>query len=96
MNHIKNIKLDFRPSLWLHGDTGACNRYRLFRNVDLSRYQTPTDEHRYFDDNVDFFANGYSYFSCGWIHCWNASNYMGKDIVQKMKSIFSLLEKKMA
>lgn len=92
MDHIKRIKLDFRPSLWLQGDTGACNRYRLFRNVDFSKYKIPVDQHRFFEDNSDFFEYGYSYFSCGWIHCWNASNYMGKDISQKMKNIFLLLE----
>lgn len=92
MSHIENIKLDFRPSLWLHGDTGACNRYRLFRHVDFSKYETPSDEHRLFGNSKDIFEDGYSYFSCGWIHCWNASNYMGKDMHDKMRRIFLLLE----
>ena len=41
------------------------------------------------------FDNGYSYFSCGWVHCWNASNYMGKNIDKKMERIFCLLEEEL-
>ena len=95
MSHIRKTKLDFRPSLWLHGDTGACNRYRLFRNVDFTKYEMPSDKKILFDDDKDIFEYGYSYFSCGWIHCWNASNYMGKDIQLKMKRIFLLIEEKL-
>ncbi len=96
MEKIKNKKLDFRPSLHLHGDTGACNYYSLFKGIDFSKYELVEEEKICFDGYDDIFQFGYSYFRCGWIHCWNASNYMKKKSIDfKMNMIFSLLNNKL-
>lgn len=96
MDAVKNKKMDFRPSLHLHGDTGACNGPLLFKNVKWDDYMLVGDEKRCFDGYNDIFEYGYSYFSCGWIHCWNASNYMGKKNIDfKMNMIYEMLEEKL-
>lgn len=93
MDYLKNKNVDFRPSLRLRGDTGACNAYSVFKNVDFSQYNLVKEEKRLFEGETDIFSGGYSYFDCGWIHAWNASNYMGKDGVDlKMNKIFGILE----
>lgn len=95
MKEAAQKNLDFRPSLWLRGDTGACNAYSLFKGIDFARYELVSEEKRNFTQEGDIFDNGYSYFSCGWVHCWNASNYMGKNIDKKMERIFCLLEEEL-
>lgn len=45
--------VDFRPSLHLHGDTGACNYYRYFKGLDWSQYQIVKDVHCFLDDKDD-------------------------------------------
>ena len=39
MEKLLKKGVDFRPSLHLHGDTGACNYYRYFKGLDWSQYQ---------------------------------------------------------
>ena len=96
MDAIKDKKIDFRPSLHLHGDTGACNGPLLFKNIKWEDYILIGDEKRCFEGYDDIFEYGYSYFSCGWIHCWNASNYMGKKNIDfKMNMIYEMLENKL-
>lgn len=96
MDAVKNKKVDFRPSLHLHGDTGACNGPSLFKNVKWEDYMLVGDEKRCFDGYNDIFEYGYSYFTCGWIHCWNASNYMGKKNLDiKMNMIYCMLKEKL-
>lgn len=95
MDVLNKSNLDFRPSLWLHGDTGACNARKIFKNIDFSNYELIDEEHKKFGIGGDIIDNGYSYFSCGWIHSWNASNYMGKDMEYKMRMFFDVLEKKL-
>jgi hypothetical protein len=92
MDWVKGKKLDFRPSWHLHGDTGACNYYSLFKNVDFSFYKLAKTKHYSLDGCNDVFEHGYSRLDCGWIHCWNASNYMGKEnLDEKMQKIFTML-----
>ena len=96
MDAIKDKKIDFRPSLHLHGDTGACNGPLLFKNIKWEDYILIGDEKRCFEGYDDVFEYGYSYFTCGWIHCWNASNYMGKKNIDfKMNMIYEMLEEKL-
>lgn len=93
MDDIKGKTIDFRPSMRLHGDTGACNAYSIFKNIDFSKYNLVKDEHKCFDGETDIFEGGYSYFDCGWIHCWNASNYMNKPhLGDKMQKIYKMLD----
>ena len=92
MDYLKYKKVDFRPSIRLRGDTGASNAHSLFKGVDFSKYSLAHDEHKFFEGD-DIFDYGYSYFDSGWIHCWNASNYMGKEnLNKKMKLIFQMLD----
>ena len=93
MKEAAQKNLDFRPSLWLRGDTGACNAYSLFKGIDFVRYELVSEEKRNFTQEGDIFDNGYSYFSCGWVHCWNASNYMGKNIDKKWRECSAFLKK---
>ena len=96
MDAIKNKKIDFRPSLHLHGDTGACNGLVLFKNIKWDDYMLMEEEKLCFEGCDDIFEYGYSYFTCGWVHCWNASNYMGKkNLEAKMNMIYGMLEKKL-
>ena len=96
MDFLKGKKVDFRPSIRLRGDTGASNAPTLFKDVDFSNYILVSDEKRCFEGHDDVFEWGYSFFDCGWIHCWNASNYMGKKKVSvKMQMIFHILEDKL-
>ena len=44
MDAIKNKKIDFRPSLHLHGDTGACNGLVLFKNIKWDDYMLMEEE----------------------------------------------------
>ena len=43
----------------------------------------------------DIFRNGYSLMDDCWLHCWNASDYMGKGVDNKMNRIFAILEDKL-
>lgn len=96
MDYMKGKKVDFRPSLHLRGDTGASNALSLFKDVDFSQYMLVDDRHCCFDGHDDIFEWGYSYFDCGWIHCWNASNYMNKEHTsEKMDLIYQMLEEKL-
>lgn len=79
MIFIKGKQLDFRPSLHLRGDNRASNYRILFKGVDFSKYDFVGEEKICFNGYNDIFQYGYSYFHCGWIHCWNTSNYIGKD-----------------
>ena len=96
MDAVKNKKVDFRPSLHLHGDTGACNGPLLFKNIKWDNYMLVGEEKRCFEGYDDIFEYGYAYFTCGWIHCWNASNYMGKKNIDiKMNMIYGMLDDKL-
>lgn len=93
MDYIMDKVLDFRPSIHLQGDTGACNAYSIFKNIDFSKFTLVKDEQRCFEGETDIFEGGYSYFDCGWIHCWNASNYMKKTMLEnKMQRIYKMLD----
>ena len=51
------------------------------------------DVHCLIDDtDEDIFRNGYSLMDDYWIHCWNASDYMGKGVDNKMARIYDMLE----
>lgn len=96
MDYLLVHKVDFRPSLHLRGDTGACNGPLLFNRIKWKNFKLVNDDKRYFEGETDFFEGGYSYFDCGWVHCWNASNYMNKkNILCKMCKIFNLIEDKL-
>lgn len=96
MNRLLKHGVDFRPSLHLHGDTGACNYYRYFKGLDWSQYQIVKDVHCFLDDkDDDIFRNGYSMMDNRWLHCWNASDYMGKGVDNKMRKIYEMLEEKL-
>lgn len=93
MDVILRHDVDFRPSLHLHGDTGACNYYHFFKNVDWNKCRLVKDVHCLIDDtDEDIFRNGYSLMDDCWIHCWNASDYMGKGVDNKMARIYDMLE----
>jgi len=97
MDSIRDKALDFRPSFRLRGDTGACNAYSVFKDIDFSKYALVHEQKIYFEGEDDLFSGGYSYFDCGWIHAWNVSNYMGKkDMSKKMNEIFLMLEEKIS
>lgn len=96
MDVIKKKGVDFRPSLHLHGDTGACNYYHFFKGMDWSKYRLVKDVHCFLDDtDDDIFRNGYSMMDDRWLHCWNASDYMGKGVGGKMQKIYGILEEKL-
>ena len=96
MDLLKKKGVDFRPSLHLHGDTGACNYYRYFKGIDWNNYRLVSDKHIMLDDkDDDIFRNGYSLMDNCWLHCWNASDYMKKGVNNKMKRIYSMLEAKL-
>lgn len=91
MDYLKNKNLDFRPSIRLRGDTGANNGPLLFKNIDFSNYILIKERHICFDDSHDIEGYGYTYIDCGWIHCWNASNYFNKkNLGDKMKLIYAM------
>ena len=95
MEFLKKRGVDFRPSLHLHGDTGACNYYRYFKGLDWSKYRLVDDVHCMLDDtDDDIFRNGYSLMDGRWLHCWNASDYMGKGVDNKMKRIYEIVEER--
>lgn len=97
MDTAKDTKLDFRPSNRLRGDTGACNGHHLFKNIDWTKYELATETRHYFDGQQDLFDGGYSLFDNAWVHCWNASNYMGKpNLDRKMRLIYQMLEERLA
>ncbi len=96
MNVVLKHGVDFRPSLHLHGDTGACNYYHFFKGIDWSKFRLVSDVHCFLDDtDDDIFRNGYSLMDGCWLHCWNASDYMGKGVDNKMSRIYSMLEEKL-
>ncbi len=96
MHVILKHGVDFRPSLHLHGDTGACNYYRYFKGIDWSKFRLVKDVHCFLDDkDDDIFRNGYSLMDDCWLHCWNASDYMGKGVEGKMKKIYAILNEKL-
>ena len=96
MDVILKHGVDFRPSLHLHGDTGACNYYHFFKGMDWSKFHLVKDVHCFLDDSDDdIFRNGYSLMDDRWLHCWNASDYMGKGVDNKMNRIFAMLEEKL-
>lgn len=95
MDVILKHGVDFRPSLHLHGDTGACNYYHFFKGMDWGKYKLVKDVHCFLDDtDDDIFRNGYSLMDDCWLHCWNASDYMGKGVDNKMNRIYAMLENK--
>lgn len=64
--------------------------------VILNEYHLVNDVHCILDDtDDDIFRNGYSLMDGRWLHCWNASDYMGKGINVKMQKIYGLLEEKL-
>lgn len=96
MDLLKKKGVDFRPSLHLHGDTGACNYYHFFKGMDWSKFHFVKDVHCFLDDtDDDIFRNGYSLMDDRWLHCWNASDYMKKGVNNKMKCIYFMLEAKL-
>lgn len=96
MNVILKHGVDFRPSFHLHGDTGACNYYHFFKGMEWSKFHLVKDVHCFLDDSDDdIFRNGYSLMDDCWLHCWNASDYMGKGVDNKMNRIFAMLEEKL-
>lgn len=96
MEKLLKHGVDFRPSLHLRGDTGACNYYHHFKGLDWSKYQLVKDVHCFLDDtDNDIFRNGYSLMDDRWLHCWNASDYMGKGVDNKMRRIYQMLEDKL-
>lgn len=97
MSLLRKRGVDFRPSLHHHGDTGARNASIYFKHLDWSRYQLVKDVHCLLDDtDDDIFRNGYSMMDGCWLHCWNASDYMGKGVDRKMERIFALLEERLS
>lgn len=97
MDYSKIQKVDFRPSLRLHGDTGSRNGVTLFKGLDWSQYKLAEERHCLFDGAGDIFDGGYSLFDNAWVHCWNASNYMGKpNLDRKMRLIYQMLEERLA
>lgn len=97
MKRLIDCGVDFRPSLHLHGDTGARNGPIHFHDIDFNKYSLATDIHCLLDDSdTDIFRNGYSVIDNCWLHCWNASDYMGLDVNDKMQRIYALLEEKLS
>ena len=47
------------------------------------------------DKDDDIFRNGYSMMDNRWLHCWNASDYMGKGVDNKMRKIYKMLDEKL-
>lgn len=93
MDRLVKRGVDFRPSLHLHGDTGACNYGRYFRGINWNDYKLVEDVHHLLDDtDDDIFRNGYSILDDCWLHCWNASDYMHKGVDNKMRRIYAILE----
>ena len=95
---IKDVNLDFRPSIRLAGDTGVRLYESIYskNDIDIDKLDMAKEEHRFFDKTHNVLNAGYSYFSSGWIHCWNASNYKkleGMD--DKMTALFDLLNNKL-
>ena len=95
---IKNINLDFRPSVRLSGDTGV----RLYQSLyskkveDLEELDMVKEEHHYLDDSRNLANAGYSIFTPGWIHCWNASNYRKiSGMGNKMITVYKILDNKL-
>jgi len=93
-----NLSADFRPSIRLAGDTGV----RLYESIyskyskDLDELNMVVEEHRFLDNTNNVANAGYSYFSSGWIHCWNASNYMNLNgMKNKMESVFKIINKQL-
>lgn len=96
MERLLKYGVDFRPSLHLRGDTGARNYDRHFKGLDWDRYHIVKDVHCFLDDtDNDIFRNGYSLMDDRWLHCWNASDYMGKGVDNKMRRIYQMLEDKL-
>lgn len=94
MDKLLKRGIDFRPSLHHHGDTGARNAIIHFKNIDWNKYETVEDIHCFLDNtDNDIFRNGYSMMDGCWLHCWNASDYMGKGVNNKMLRIYTILEK---
>ena len=91
-----NIELDFRPSIRLRGDTGVSNYPILFQYLNIDKFPMVKETHVTMDETHDITGMGYSWFDCGWLHCWNASNYaLNNRTPEKMKLIYDLLEKKL-
>lgn len=93
MDFLKGKEVDFRPSRKLAGDTGARNYPLLFKDIDLDSIEKPKERHMFFGNNKSVEEGGYSFFECGWIHLWNASNYMKLPLAnQKLQCAYTLLE----
>lgn len=96
VDRLSERGVDFRPSLHLHGDTGACNGPIHFAGLDWSKFDIVKDVHCMLDDSDnDIFRNGYSLMDDCWLHCWNASDYMRKGVENKRKRIFAIVEEKL-
>lgn len=94
MQRLLDKGVDFRPSFHHHGDTGARNGAIHFKNLDWTEFNIVEDVKCLFDDtDNDIFRNGYSLMGGCWLHCWNASDYMGKGVNTKMQRIYVKLEK---
>lgn len=97
-NYIRNVDLDFRPSIRLAGDTGVRLYESIYskNDIDIDKLDMVKEEHRFFDNTHNVLNAGYSYFSSGWIHCWNASNYMKLEGMQdKMTAVYDFLKAKL-
>lgn len=96
MEVLNKNGVDFRPSLHLHGDTGACNYYRYFKGIEWKKYQLVDDVRCLLDDtDDDIFRNGYSLKDGCWLHCSHVSDYMGKGVDGKMQKLYGMLEEKL-
>lgn len=70
--------------------------YRYFKGIDWNDYRLVSDKHIMLDDkDDDIFRNGYSLMDDCWLHCWNAFDYMGKGVNNKMNRIYTMLEVKL-
>lgn len=69
---------------------------RIFKGMDWRKFHLVKDVHCFLDDSDDdIFRNGYSLMDDCWLHCWNASDYMGKGVDNKVNRIFAMLEEKL-
>lgn len=67
-----------------------------FKGMDWCKFLLVKDVHCFLDDTDDDISrNGYSLMDDCWLHCWNASDYMGKVVDNKMNRIFAMLEEKL-
>lgn len=96
LDFTQGRKVDFRPTPRLHGDTGSGNGLTIFKDLDWSQFDLVKEEHCLFENAADIYDGGYSLFDRTWVHCWNASNYMGKpNVGRKMQLIYQMIEEKL-